>query len=382
MYYGVATMANKRIAIVTYEFDEAVGASLALLRLKESLVRIDPTAHVVVFDVSPSPKHAGLDITVVNPVSDKISDEEFDVVLLNEPTYPLQTEAVVNNYLKLVYAMNTKKFDLWIQGEYGIVTNVAKMGHYFSKVTKMVDTVYTIAPKLEEFYRTNVEDRPDLKFGRLPGCGLINTDVEPSDWLSRKLIGYCCRITTMKKPNNFLRLMHHMGRTPSMHGKVEPGIQNVKMQSLVEEFGWNWDEIYHGPFRTTDHPTKWGMKVNVQNEYCFTWNATMIGKGNKIGVAPRIELTTIESWQGGSIPILLEETVPDYIPRECYVSVKWLDINHIGRDWEAVAEDVKTQMIQFVALDSDRRRKLCQDALIALSENWPVEESYKTLLSS
>ncbi|AUR83004.1 hypothetical protein NVP1031O_022 [Vibrio phage 1.031.O._10N.261.46.F8] len=381
-----------RIGIIMYNYEPNVGSSIALGRLKSSLESMSSSSTIDLINVTKNP--SDVEGCINHVVTTPWSGAEYDHLLINEPTYDVQNDWVRENYIKLLNSITASSRSLWLQGEYTTITNVDKMMPFYEKVLPTIQTIYTIAPALYEVIFKNIIFKvPGLHPGlpeisMLPGCGILNT--EPTFQIGEKYvnrIGYCARVTSMKKPVFFVRLMAALQKIDptlgfDIMGRIEPGIQNVTLQENVEKCGYVWDEIYKGEFLSKPHDTIPGRYVSPVADYLFNWSCSMIGRGNACNLAPRIELTTIEAWQQGTIPILFEETVPDYIPKDAYISLTWLNINTVRKDIDSEAAKVLDQMRTIQSKTPEQLHDICKNALESTMSGWGVECNYQSFLDS
>ncbi len=276
-------------------------------------------------------------------------------------------------------AKHTHTVDLWAHDEYVAVTDAERFDRFFDyfKSKILIGTLYGITPQIaKKFVSRFLLSHRDL--GHLPGSGYFKYKELGFEQKKSGIVGYAGRIVSRKKITQFIQMMGLLKDRwiPELWGASAPGIFNVKLLQVVKDGGWVWDDssIYKGRYPMGEFPP---------DMYRYTWNCVMIGKGYKQQFIPRIELATIESYESGCLPILLKESVPEWMPEDLYIPLDWTAIRSTAKwmPWSKKAGLLEEQLLKIDKMyDEGRQEEIaekCRKALKLIDENWPVTKSYE-----
>lgn len=320
----------------------------------------------------------------------ELAGRTIDYLMLNEPPIELQDKnpGWTVWYWKLVDSLNAKQVGLQLHGEHTIIYD-GKYDKYWQEVVKRVGTdIYQITQELCVRSSMNICDalervsgtRPEcIPVAYLPSTGLITGEVFTDNWLSKKDnpdICYASRIAPRKKPNNFIRLMGLMyPEHPGFHmyGEISPGIHNVQMEAEMANLKYPRESYYKGTFQSSHYGNH--MYSNPSQDYYVVWGGAQIGRGNNCEMSPRIELAVLESLQNCTIPILFNETVPEWFPKDAYIGINWLDINHVSKveGMLNAVDTIRSRLVEIKAASPCEIEAICSKALLAVATNTDVK---------
>lgn len=313
----------------------------------------------------------------------ELAGRTIDYLMLNEPPIELQDKnpGWTVWYWKLVDSLNAKQIGLQLHGEHTMIYD-GKYDDYWMEVLKRVNSaIFQITPELCTRSSENIKDAVGRKTGErpqwmpvvfLPSTGIIPANVRYSDAKRHNPdICYASRIAPRKKPNNFIRLMGMIYPEQcgfDMYGEISPGIHNVQMEAEMANLPYPREEYYKGTFQSEYHGNH--FYSNPSKDYLVVWGGAQIGRGNNCEMSPRIELAVLESLQNCTIPILFNETVPEWFPKDAYIGINWLDINHVSKveGMQKSVDIIKEGVERIKALSPCEVEVICQKALMAVAQ--------------
>lgn len=365
------------VLLLTNRDDSMVGSVTAQTRFKNSIEFLSKEVECLITDI----EHADRDV----------GDRTIHYLMLNEPPIEIQDkhEWYQNYYFELVERLSGKSTHVGLQlhGEHVVSIYDSQYDNYWKRVVGLVNAgIYQITPDLCQATDDLVKNRLGIEISTeyLPTIGINNTSPVISSVTDVDLC-YASRIAPRKKPNNFLRLMGLMYKTESpqfcMYGNIAPGIHNVALEGEMANLPWSKESYYRGPFQTNYEGAN--RYSNPSRNHNVVWGGAQIGKGNNCLMSPRIELAVLEAYQYGTIPILFNETVPDWFDAELYIGIDWLAINHISKIDTMIkaAEYIKEKTEWYSSLSKDDKYDICHRALESVMSNTSVAARLNSFLN-
>lgn len=368
------------VSLLLQGSDSKVGSVTAQGRFKNSIEHLFPDQVEVL-------------VTDCYKYEEDIGGRKVDYLMINEPPTELQDKnGWLDWYCKIIDAIDYSRAGIQLHGEHAVIIYDGKYNKYWAEMIPRISDIYQITPDLCSVSYESIVNAvyqagypslqvPEVEY--LPSCGINNPEVMQCTKSSRKIC-YASRIAPRKKPNNFIRLMGMMfPDAPGflMYGDISPGIHNVQLENEMAALPYGKDTYYMGAFQSEycgDH-----RYVNPSANYLVVWGGAQIGRGNACQMSPRIELAVLESLQHGTIPILFNETVPEWFPKDAYIGINWLDINHISKvdGMQNAVDTIRTRLSEIETLAPCTLESICSNAIKAVMDNTGVIDKLSNFIS-
>lgn len=383
-------MSKLLVLLILEGSDNRVGTVTSLDRLKNSINYIQGDEIEVV-------------ITDCYKVKSVVGERHIDYLLLNEPPIDIQDkhEGYQKWYFDVVDSLKANEVGIQLHGEHSTHLYDSKYDKYwYEMLSRINDSIYQITPELArdsgKMIRdaanrhsiannlgTTFSDELDNCVSVLPSMGILNTNVVMPVKSSFIDVCWAARIAPSKKPVNFLRLMalvypNHPGFL--MYGDLQPGIHNVALNAQWDVMPFTRDGLEVGAYNAVYEGNN--IYSNPSKGHRVVWGGTQIGKGDQCNFYPRLELAVLEGLQSCSIPILFNETVPEWMPKDAYIGINWTDINHISKvdGLQKSADLIRSRIDEIKALSPSKVESICSNALEVIQHECNVRSYYNEFI--